>query len=384
MFKLALFLISACVIAIAGCSQGAGTADSRVIQFPADAPVAETVNGTAVPQALLESIARGHNFHLDKPDQREQALKMTTDLVLMAQAAQRDNFFADLQFHADVEAARLKGVADAAISAFEKQTPISDDVLKTAYDSEVGQAGKFEYDFSQLLFANEDDALKAAGDTLTGKPFQQVFDEWRSKAKQAKAFSRVRLDQLPQPLAQALAAMSNGETTKVPVKTEFGWHVVHLDIANPFTPPPFDQVKAGIRRSMLLKMGQQRLEKMREQAKVEYPAGTAAPVAKPSPAAEEKPAAGKEVHKLRGPALKPLSPRERGGGEGRDGVCVTAVPALIRRCAPPSPDGRRDEAAQDSATAIPLVQAPSSPPRDAPPRPLYKSRRARRTPRSGA
>lgn len=290
-----LCVFSFCMAAVAGCSPS-GT-DTRVIQFPADAQVAETVNGTPVPQALLESIARSHNLHLDKPDQREQALKLMTDLVLMAQAAQRDNFFADPQFHADVEAARLKGVADAAVGAFEKQTPIGDDVLKAQYDTEVGQAGKFEYDFSQLLFANEGDALKAEGDILAGKPFQQVFDAWRGKAKQAKAFGRVRLNQLPQTLAKVLADMKNDETTKVPVKTEFGWHVVHLGIANPFTPPPFEQVKTGIRRSMLLTIGQQRLEKLREQAKVEYPAGSVPPAAMPTaatpPTAEEKPATGK-------------------------------------------------------------------------------------------
>jgi hypothetical protein len=269
---------------LASCSQS-GT-DTRVIQFPADAQVAETINGTPVPQALLESIARSHNLHLDKPDQREQALKLTTDLVLMAQAAQRDNFFADPQFHADVEAARLKGVADAAVATFEKQTPIGDDVLKAQYDTEVGQAGKFEYDFSQLLFADEAAALKAEDDIVSGKAFPQVFDAWRGKAKQAKAFGRVRLNQLPQALAKTLAGMKNGETTKVPVKTEFGWHVVHLDIANPFTPPPFEQVKSGVRRSMLLQIGQQRLEKLREQAKVEYPSGAVPapkPVANPAP-----------------------------------------------------------------------------------------------------
>ncbi len=281
-----LCVFSFCMAAVAGCSPS-GT-DTRVIQFPVDSQVAETVNGTPVPQALLEAIARSHNLHLDKPDQREQALKLTTDLVLMAQAAQRDNFFADPQFHADVEAARLKGVADAAVGAFEKQTPIGDDVLKAQYDTEVGQAGKFEYDFSQLLFANEVDALKAEGDILAGKPFQQVFDAWRSKAKQAKAFGRVRLNQLPQALAKVLADMKNDETTKVPVKTEFGWHVVHLGIANPFMPPPFEQVKTGIRRSMLLTIGQQRLEKLREQAKVEYPAGSVPPAAEEKPVAEKK------------------------------------------------------------------------------------------------
>ncbi len=285
--------ILATVFAVAGCSSN--SPDARPVQMPAGGAVAETVNGTVVPQALLEAIARGRNLHLDKPDQREQALRLTTDLVLMAQAAQRDNFFADAQFQAEVEAARLKGIADAGIAVFEKQTQIGDDMLKAEYGTQVGQAGKFEYDFTQLLFANEDDALKAEEEILSGKPFSEVYDAWRSKAKQAKAFSRVRLDQLPQALQQSLSTMKNGDTTKLPIKTEFGWHVVRLDIANPFTPPPFDQVKEGIRRTMLMKVGQQRLEKLREQAKVEYPAGSAPATAKPentAPPAEKRRRAG--------------------------------------------------------------------------------------------
>jgi len=281
-------IAASCMAAVSGCSQSGNAPDARSVQ----------INGTPVPQALLEAVARGHNLHLDKPEQRDQALKLTTDLVLMAQAAQRDNFFADVQFQADVEAARLKGVADSGMAVYVKQTAIGDDVLKARYSTEVGQAGKLEYDFSQLLFASEDDALKAEGDILSGKAFPEVFDAWRTKAKLAKAFSRVRQEQLPPALAQALATMKNGETSKVPVKTEFGWHVVHLDIANPFTPPPFEQVKEGIRRTMLMQIGQQRLEKLREQAKVEYPAGVAPPAAKPAMNPDsiptEKPAAEKK------------------------------------------------------------------------------------------
>jgi len=277
------YTIVLCGAALAGCS--ANAPDTRVIQLPAGEPVAEVVNGTPVPQSLLEAVARGRGLHLDKPEQREQALKLTTDFVLMAQAVQRENFLADAQFRADVEAARLKAIAEGGIAAFEKQTPISDDVLKAQYDSQVGHAGKFEYDFSQLLFADEADALKAEEDVLGGKPFSQVVEAWRDKARQAKTFSRIRADQLPAELATALAGMQAGESTKLPVKTEFGWHVVHLDIANPFTPPPFEQVKETIRGSVLLKAGQQRVEKMREQAKVEYPAGSA-----PAQAADGKPA----------------------------------------------------------------------------------------------
>ena len=274
------------MVALAGCSGSAP--ESRVIQLADAGAVAETVNGTPVPQSLLEAVARGRSLHLDKPEQREQALKLTTDFVLMAQAVQRENFLKDTQFAANVEAARLKAIAEGGIAAFEKQTPVSDEVLKAQYDSEVGHAGKVEYDFGQLLFADEGNALLAEEDVLAGKAFSQVFDSWRSKAKQAKIFTRIRADQLPAELVKTLADMKAGDVTKIPVKTEFGFHVVHLDVANPFTPPPFEQVKEHIRSVVLLKAGQQRVEKMREMAKIEYPQG-AVSAAAPKPEAPAKP-----------------------------------------------------------------------------------------------
>ena len=75
---------------------------------------------------------------------------------------------------------------------------------------------------------------------------------------------------------KALASLKDGESTKLPVKTEFGYHVVHLDIVNPYTPPPFEQVKEGIRRATQVKIAQERMKKLRESAKIEYPAGSAA------------------------------------------------------------------------------------------------------------
>jgi hypothetical protein len=54
---------------------------------------------------------------------------------------------------------------------------------------------------------------------------------------------------------------------------------VHLSIANPFTPPPFEQVKDSVRQGLLLRVGRERLQKLKEQAKVEYPPGAIPPTA---------------------------------------------------------------------------------------------------------
>lgn len=278
--KIAVALLACAALVACG-----GSEQNAVVQLPHEAQVAEIVNGIEVPQSLLEAVAKSRNLHLDRPEQREQALKTVTDLVLVAQAAQQFHLANNAQFRAEVEAARLKAIAEASLAVYEKNQPIGDDVLRAQYETEVNAAGRFEYDFTQLLFNDELDALKAQDDLKAGKPFAQVLDAWRPRAKQAKAFSHIRPAQLPQVLAEELAKLKDGEHTDIPVHTEFGWHVLQRDGATPFTPPPFEQVKDSLRKTVLLKAEQQQLEKLREQAKVEYPSP---PAATAKAAAEKK------------------------------------------------------------------------------------------------
>jgi len=268
------------ILLLAGCSSGGNGPDTRLVQGDIAGPVAETVNGTPVPQALLESVARARNLDLAKREQREQALALLTDYVLLAQAAQQNGFHANSQFRADVEAARLQALGNATLGQMQQQAPITDAVVRAEFEAQVARAGKNEYDFTQLIFENADDALKAESEVVAGKAFADIYKVWRAKAKQAKSFTRVRADQVPEELAKALSELKNGETTKVPVKTRFGWHVVHLDIANPFTPPPFEQIKDSVRQTLLRRVGQERLHQLKEQAKIEYPPGVAAPASK--------------------------------------------------------------------------------------------------------
>nr|HMM67983.1 peptidylprolyl isomerase [Dokdonella sp.] len=111
------------------------------------------------------------------------------------------------------------------------------------------------------------DAIKAAGEAMS-KPFNDVFESWSKKAKQARAFQRVRPSQLPEALGKALGSLKSGETVKVPVKTEYGWHVIHVGAISPFVPPTFEQLKDSIRETLLTQLGEQRLAKLRSEAKV--------------------------------------------------------------------------------------------------------------------
>jgi peptidyl-prolyl cis-trans isomerase C len=269
-----------CALALAGC--GGKSNDSAL---PPGLPSVETVNGQVVPQVLLDALARERNLDLSVPEQRAKALTELTDYVLLAQAAAAGDFAKDPEFAAEVEINRLRGMANATVAKFRSSAQVDDSVLKTEYDRQIALAGRSEYDFSQLLFDNEDDALKAAGEAMS-KPFNEVFDAWSGKARQARAFQRVRPAQLPEKLGKALASLKSGETLKVPVQTDFGWHVIHVGAISPFVPPTFEELKESIRDTLLGQLAQQRVAKLRSEAHVV----TETPEAAQPAGAEPKPA----------------------------------------------------------------------------------------------
>ncbi len=265
-------------LALAACSGGKAPDG-----LPAGLPVAETVNGQPVPQVLLEALAKGRELDLSVPEQRERALKELTDYVLLAQEAGKQGFAKDTAFAAEVEISRLQGIANASIVRIRNEATIDDSVLKGEYDRQTARAGTSRYDFTQLLFDKEETAL-AVADEAMAKPFAEVFDAWRGKALQAGAYPGVHLNQIPEPLAKVLATLKAGETSKVPVQTPYGWHVVHVTATTPFTPPKFEDVKDGIRATLVAQLSDRRLEKLRSDAKIEVATPTTTEPAPPAPA----------------------------------------------------------------------------------------------------
>lgn len=251
---------------LAGCSGGGGK--PPVIQYAAGEPVLR-VNDQPVPTALLEEVARGRGLDLANPEQRQRAIKELSDYVLLANVARKQGMEDDPKFGATVEAQRLQGVANATMEFYARAHPITEDMLKAEYEAQVAKAGIESYDFSQLLFYDEAEALKAGEELLGGKDWSALYAEWQSKAKQAREFKDVRLVQLPaQELMDALKSLKAGESSKVPVKSQYGWHLLHVAAIKPVTPPAFDAVRAELQKRMIARQGEQWMQKMRGEAVV--------------------------------------------------------------------------------------------------------------------
>jgi len=280
-FRLSLPVLIAVTLGACGGSGGGGASSGATIHLADPGPTVFTVNGEPVPQKLLDALARRNNWDLSKPELRDRAVKELTNYMITAQAAHTEKFDTDPNFIAAIELNRLQGLATAAMAEFQRRGEVDDSVLHAEYDKQITKAGSAEYDFGNIVFASQAEAAKAITELKPGKSFNDLIEAHKKDARMGRMFTKIRGAQLPEPVAKALEGMKPGETSKTPVESKFGWHVLQLTAATPYTPPAFDQVKDNLRRSLVKRAGEERMAKLREEAKITYTDPSMAPSATP-------------------------------------------------------------------------------------------------------
>lgn len=291
-------------LALAACGKQPGTtsaSSTKTIQLDNPGPPAETINGEEVPVRLVDAIIHQRSWDPTRPDLRERATKEITNIVLTAQAANKEGFLSDPDFAAQVELGRLQALSNATAAAFRERSPFDEAAARADYEKRVVTGAKPDYDFTQIVMRTQPEAAKVVAELKT-KPFDKVVEMHQKDALQTRSLKHVKGAQLPEQMAKALDALKPGEFTKEPLQTPLGFVIFRLDGITPYTPPPFEQVKDNMKRQAQKKAGEEQLAKIRAEAKIVPAPGMAPaqpntqlpqpPKTLPTPAkADEKPAA---------------------------------------------------------------------------------------------
>ena len=266
--RTATLLVATAVLAACGAGSSDQGRDTSVVQLSGNGSVAATINGVKVPEPLLDAVAKVRGLDISVPEQREKAMDDLSQYVLLAEQAPKLKVRQQADLAASMEVARLQGVANAVLLAYNRNHPVTDDMVAEDYARQIKEAGDKTYRFTQLLFEDEAEADKVAAELAAGKSFTVVYDEWSSNARDAQSFSEVFPRQLPPQMAAVLTTLKPGESTKTPILTNLGWHLLHLDGVDPFQPPPLDQVRDKVRSGMEQKQVQAWLGSLKSEAKI--------------------------------------------------------------------------------------------------------------------
>lgn len=142
-----------------------------------------------------------------------------------------------------------------------------------------------------ILVPTKEEAVAVIEQLNSGKDFAAVAAEL-SKGGSAQSGGDLgyflKEDMVPE-FSEAAFAMQPGETSKEPVETRFGWHVIKVDDRRDRQPPSFEEVKGNLRSEAQQEVVTALIQDLRASAKIEIktPAAPEAGGAAPAPESEE-------------------------------------------------------------------------------------------------
>jgi peptidyl-prolyl cis-trans isomerase C len=151
-------------------------------------------------------------------------------------------------------------------------------------------------------------------------------------------------DQMVPPFATAVIALKNGETTKAPVKTDFGWHVIQRESAREQEAPSYESVKPQVQSFLQGDKLQKYLDEQKSKAKIETLIKYDAPAAGKR---GQPPASGAAPAAAGAPAVAPAAtevPDDSGESAEADGPVEVEEETVIEEQVPPEEEVPEDDA----------------------------------------
>jgi peptidyl-prolyl cis-trans isomerase C len=241
---------------------------------PAMAQNVAIVNGKAVPKARVDALAS----QLAKagrpltPDMQGQLKEEVIAREVFMQEAQKRGLDGSDDFKAQMELARQTLLIRELFADYQKANPVTDAEIKAEYDKFAAANGGKEFRARHILVEKEDDAKAIIASLKRGGKFDEIAKkqskdpgsganggdlDWANAGSYVPEFSG------------ALVKLKKGQTTDVPVKTQFGWHVIRLEDVRDAQLPKFDDVKPQIAQQLQQQKLAKFQEDLRGKAKVE-------------------------------------------------------------------------------------------------------------------
>ena len=239
---------------------------SSLTALPALAQNIAIVNGKAVPTARVEALAQ-QVAKSGRPVTPEMQVQLRDEVItreIFIQEAQKLGLDVSEDFRIQMELARQSLLIRELFSDYQKKNPVSDADVRAEYDKFAAANGGKEYRARHILVEKEADAKAIIASLKKGGKFEEIAK--KSSKDPGSGANGGDLDWAPagsyvKEFSEAMMALEKGKTTELPVKSQFGYHVIRLEDTREAQLPKFDDVKPQIAQQLT----QQKLGKFQEQ-----------------------------------------------------------------------------------------------------------------------
>jgi peptidyl-prolyl cis-trans isomerase C len=240
---------------------------------PAAAQNAAVVNNKPIPKERVDEFV-AMLVSQGRPDTPELRAAVREELIareIFSQEAERKGLGKNIEVQRQLESVRQDILIRAMIREHLKENPVTDADVEAEYKKLTGENAQKEYRARHILVDDEAQARALVEELKKGASFEELAKKSKDtgSAQQGGDLDWNTADTFVKEFSDAMVALQKGKFTEVPVKSQFGWHVIRLDDVRDAAPPPMDQVKPQIRQEIERARIQKLQQDLRAKAKVQ-------------------------------------------------------------------------------------------------------------------
>ena len=198
-------------------------------------------------------------------------LDRLVDGMLIAEAGRKEHLDRDPEVQDRLKHYEDRLVQEAYVNRAIKEAE-TEDALKARYQTFLKEKPAHEEVHARhILLATEAEAKSVIAELDKGADFADLAKKYSKDpgAQSGGDLGYFGHDDMVKEFADAAFALSPGQYTKTPVKTEFGWHVIKVEDRRAGKPPSFEEAREQLRRDIANEIIETKLHALRDAAKVE-------------------------------------------------------------------------------------------------------------------
>lgn len=174
------------------------------------------------------------------------------DIYLLSEEPRANELRLTPRLQAQMELQSRAMLAQAVASDFVSRNPATDAEMRALYDEQIKLAPPTEYKARHILVETQSEALALVTELEGGADFAELAT---AKSTGPTGPSGGDLgwfspDRMVPEFSAAVQTLGNGEFTKTPVQTQFGWHVILREDTRESPPPPFESVADTLKQQV--------------------------------------------------------------------------------------------------------------------------------------
>ena len=250
-----------------------GLVAGMIVHGAAVAAPTATVNGKAIPAERAEVMVNEQRAQgaPDNPQLRDAVREELIRREVLSQEASKKGLDKKADVQAQMDLARQAVLLRAYIQDFVKANPITEADLKKEYDTIKGQMGSKEYKPRHVLLETEEEAKAVITKLRAGEKFEELAKQSKDPGSKDNGgeLGWSNPGMFVKPFAEAMVKLEKGQYSAMPVKSDFGYHVIQLDDVRELKAPEFATVKTQLEQRLQQQQIEKHIADLRGKAKVQ-------------------------------------------------------------------------------------------------------------------